>query len=71
MLSKWFNKYSDDVRHPLIVENPDWDEINVVLAEWVDALTKMSTIDSLTLLRVIVEIVYVMGYDSGKKNKGA
>lgn len=64
-------EYSDDVRHPLIVENPDWEEkitpALVELGQTTDA-GLISGDQFVNLIRCMIEIAYVMGHQKGKED---
>lgn len=66
-----FEEFPDDVRHPLIVENDDWEErLTPALLEL--ASLKGKGLDSETFyktLRIIIETSYVMGYQRGQNEK--
>lgn len=68
ILLKLMKEYPDDVHHPLVIENPDWEEINKALGEWFDLLSSGRFDDAsiLLMLRLVVEVIYVKGYESGK-----
>lgn len=62
----------DDVRHPLIAENPDWEQkITPALVEMgtlADARRlDLNAMSGARILRVLLETVYVMGYQSAKE----
>lgn len=73
--------FPDKVRHPLVSESEDWDNIIVpALIAWVTSLLQVSegprpdTVYMLVpLLRVLSEAIYMLGYERGKheqQNKG-
>ena len=61
-------EYTDDVRHPLIVDCEDWDmKIRPALEE-LSSLFPLPTIAGwLSMMRVAIEVIYVMGYERGKR----
>jgi len=67
--SNLFEEYPVEMCHPLIVENPDWDnKISPALHEIGTAYDEgMINTEQLAIaLRGMIEVAYVMGY----KNKG-
>ena len=63
--------YSDDVRHPLIVENPDWDDKIIPALVELGQTTDAGLIDGeqfANLIRCMIEIAYVMGYQKGNSD---
>lgn len=62
------DEYPDSRRHPLLIENPDWDVLTGALEEWASIAGNMDTKSALQVLRLIIEVTYVMGYETGSKN---
>ena len=65
---KLFDEYPDEVRLPMIVESDDWDErITPALVEVGTLLDSkaLNMLGFLRILRVIIEAVYIMGYERG------
>lgn len=63
-LAKLMETYTDDVRHPLIVENPDWEEKITPALNEIGTLydAGMLEFDKLMMsVRLMIEIAYVMG----------
>lgn len=67
-ITQLINNYPDSRRHPLFIENPDWDVLNGALWEWASVVGNMDTKSALQVLRLIIEVTYVMGYETGSKN---
>ena len=60
-----FEQFPLDMVHPLIVENPDWDEKLVPCLEEIGSAYDRNEISEIGLaasLRSLMEIAYVMGY---------
>ena len=71
-LYKLYDKFPLDKVHPLIVENPDWeDEIVPALLETGVAFDdKEISVEGLAAsLRSLIEIAYVMGYQKGREEE--
>lgn len=67
---KLFDEYPVDMCHPLIVENPDWeDKITPCLVELATAYDniEMTTEQLVIALRAMIEIAYTMGYYNKEK----
>jgi len=72
----FINNYTDEVRHPIIADNDDWDEIMNAFIE-VFAMSMMvfsnsNIANEITLgnwWRVFLEVIYVKGYEFGKESK--
>ena len=63
-VAKLMDIYTDDVRHPLIVENPDWEEKITPALNEIGTLydAGMLEFDKLMMsVRLMIEIAYVMG----------
>jgi len=62
--------YDDSRRHWLVTESDDWDMLNPALKEWGDMLPALVRTGGLnaafSTLRVLIEVVYVCGYERGK-----
>ena len=66
-----YDKFPLDMVHPLVVENPDWDEKLVpCLIEIGKAYDndEISDIGLAASLRSLIEIAYVMGHQKGKED---
>lgn len=63
-LAKLMETYTDDVRHPLIVENPDWEEKITPALNEIGTLYDAGMLEFEKLMmsvRLMIEIAYVMG----------
>lgn len=68
--SKLFDEYPIDMCHPLIVENPEWEEkITPSLIEIGTAYDnqEMTTEQLVIALRGMIEVAYTMGYYNKEK----
>lgn len=66
-----FDQFPLDMVHPMIVENPDWDEKLVPCLEEIGSAYDKNEISDIGLaasLRSLMEIAYVMGYQKGKED---
>ena len=74
-LSRFLKSIPPDAeRLPLIVANEDWDNITPALEDWATTLEAFvmsrqasRVCDLMRVLRVIIEAVYVMGYERGQR----
>ena len=62
-----FESFPDDVRHPLIVENPDWEEVLLpVLSELGgmvdDQVLDTESVELWSFIKLMMEVSYTMGY---------
>lgn len=70
-IEKLLSVANDDERHPLIVENTDWENtITPALCEFgemlEDGVLSLPHAGTYVLLRALFEEVYVMGHRAGK-----
>lgn len=71
-LYELYDKFPLDKVHPLIVENPDWEEeiVPALLEIGISFDDKEMGIEELAAaLRSLIEIAYVMGYQKGKEEE--
>ena len=74
-LTKFLESIPPDAeRLPLIVASEDWHQITPALETWATALETTVSLghtgrvcDLIRVLRVIIEAVYVMGYERGQR----
>lgn len=79
LLRRIGKKYPDSVRHPIIVDSHDWDLIPDLIHTIVSVNAVPYLMDTLNMhsqshayragiiTRLVVEIIYVMGYQRGKE----
>lgn len=62
-------RLTDAKRHPLVADCDDWDAISQALVEWGDLAGRSPRHYELCMpsLRVLVETVYCMGHERGKR----
>lgn len=70
---EFFEKYPDEIRHPLVVESKDWEVITPVLVALGESQEYAIVVGNIALLnalggitRCIMEAIYTMGYERGK-----
>ena len=77
VLREMGEKYPDEKRDPYIIDSSDWSEtISPILTAWVTMLLQISIGDNPTsvgmcvpMLRVASEVIYILGYERGKKER--
>ncbi len=67
-------RYTDADRHHLVVECEDWKAIPAALIEWsamflMAAEGRVPMASAINCHRVLVETIYVMGYERGKAER--
>ena len=68
---KLIHKFTDAERIPLVAGSRDWEEIIIpALTEWVSFLSTGDVFGCMTILRIIIEVAYVLGYNRGKAEAG-
>lgn len=71
-IEKLIKLYPDDVRHPLIVENPDWEDKIIPAIQEIGKLADSGAIgieDFVIYIRLMLEICYTMGYKNKENEK--
>jgi len=65
---KLIEKYTYAERLPIVVDSKDWDIIIPGIVEYIGVLLsgKWTVAQAMVVLRVITEVIYVMGYKRGK-----
>ena len=64
--------YSDDIRHPLVADCDDWTLIRDALIDFYDHnVLTVSDEQSAGLFRLMLENIYVMGYQRGRHDAKA
>jgi len=66
-LGELIEHYPDAVRHRLVADCLDWDLITPALVEW-GTLAEHGFLQH-GALRVLCEVIYVMGYNRGAKER--
>jgi hypothetical protein len=65
---KLLEKFTDAERLSIVADSKDWDIIVPGIAEYIEVLLsgKWNIVQSMAVLRIIIEVIYVMGYKRGK-----
>jgi hypothetical protein len=60
--------YPDAIRHPIVADSADWDRIGDALQGWHSSILVLpDEVRACQTLRVLAEIIYIMGYERGKR----